>query len=155
MTFCPLVLIKLCLAHGKKITAGMETSPAPLRFLTVSVITPNSRYFGCKKLGLSNVAPAFCSWISWFTQKGGIATLCPTTSRRQLWEQQGSSCELKIWTCLRIFKQFSNISIKFDYFWVVKSSKSPLKNKDMSHISNSQELHCCFQIVFDKWWGKL
>ena len=44
------------------------------------------------------------------------APLCPETSRRQLGEQQWSSCELKIWTCLRVLSsKFSNISIQIDY----------------------------------------
>ena len=120
------------------------------------------------KLGLSNLAPTFCSWITVITHTGGRATLCPATSRRQLGEQQWSSYELKIWAFRP--KYFLNISVQFDDFgWryqflmillpkIIKLN-SDIQNKYLNimrhvHVFNSQELHCCLPIGFENYGTK-
>ena len=107
---------------GQRITAEMETSPASChshdylvgRFCQYWL----SRY--SEKLHLSNVAPAFCTWISVITQNGGRVKLCT----KKVEDNWGNNSEVLVsYKYGHVFGYLSNcfnISFKFDYFWVVK-----------------------------------
>ena len=66
---------------GKRITAGMETSPVTT-YLAVWANTASRDILDSRTYVCQNVAPTFCSWITVITQNGARVTLCHMNSLR-------------------------------------------------------------------------